>query len=62
MLQGIVGINSDASTLSQVSNWNGVEMEIYLGHKFHRLHKGLRCESLSYDVVTLPTLTNDQMD
>ena len=44
--------NWDTSTSSQVSNCDGVMLEIYLDHKFQWPQEGLNCESLAYDVVT----------
>ena len=40
------------STLSQVSNCDGVVLEIYLDHKFQWTQEDLNCESLAYKVVT----------
>ena len=42
----------DTSTSSQVSNNDGVVLEIYLDHKFQWSQEGLNCESLAYDAVT----------
>ena len=42
----------DASSLSQVSNCDGVVQKVYLDHKFQWRQEGLNCESLAYKVVT----------
>ena len=42
----------DTSTSSQVSNWDGVVLGIYLDDKFQWPHESLNCESLAYEVVT----------
>ena len=42
----------DTSTSSQVSNCDGVVLEIYLDHKFQWPQEGLNCESLACEVVT----------
>ena len=42
----------DTSTSSQVSNCDGVVLEIYLDHKFQWPQEGLNCEFLAYEVVT----------
>ena len=34
---------------------DGAVLEIYLNHKFQLPLDGLNCESLAYEVVTLPT-------
>ena len=44
----------DISTSSQVSNCDGVVLEIYLDHKFQWPQEDLNCESLVYEVVTNP--------
>ena len=41
----------DTSTSSQVSNCDGVVLEIYLDHKFQWPQEGLNYESLAYEVV-----------
>ena len=41
----------DTSTSSQVSNCDGVVLEIYLNHKFQWPQEGLNCESLAYEEV-----------
>ena len=45
----------NTSTSSQVSNCDGIVLEIYLDHKFQWTKEGLNCASLSYQVVTKPT-------
>ena len=42
----------DTSTSSQVSNYDGVLLEIYLDHKFQWPQGGLNCKSLIYKMVT----------
>ena len=42
----------DTSTSSQISNCDGVVLDIYLDHKFQWPQEGLDCESLAYEVVT----------
>ena len=39
-------------TSSQVSNRDGVVLEIYLDHIFQWPQEGLNCEPLTYEVVT----------
>ena len=45
-------INWDTSASSQVSNCDGVVLEVCLDHKFQWPQEGLNCESLAYEVVT----------
>ena len=42
----------DTSISNQVSNCDGIDLEIYLDHKFPWAQEGLNCESLGYEVVT----------
>lgn len=42
----------DTLTSSEVSNCDGVLLEIYLDHKFHWPWEGLKCESLACEVFT----------
>ena len=44
--------DSPKSTSGQVSNCDGVVLEIYLDHKFRRPQEGFNCESLTNEVVT----------
>ena len=42
----------DTSTSSQVSNCDGVVLEIDLDHKFQWPQENLNCESRAYEVVS----------
>ena len=42
----------DTSILSQVSDCDGVVLEIYLDNKFQWPKEGLNCKSLAYEVVS----------
>ena len=42
----------DTSTSSQVSNCDGVVLEIYFNHKLQWPQEGLNCKSVEYEVVT----------
>ena len=42
----------DTSTSSQVSNCDGVVLEIYFNYKLQWPQEGLKCKSLEYKVVT----------
>ena len=41
----------DTSTLSQVSNYDGVVLKIYLDHKFQWPQEDFNCKSFAYEVV-----------
>ena len=45
----------DTSTSSEVSNCDGVVLEIYLDNNFQWPQEDLNCESLAYKVATQPT-------
>ena len=52
-----IDLCKDTSTSSQVSNWDGAVLEIYLDHKFQWLKDGLKCESLTYEVLLVIAAT-----
>ena len=45
----------DTSTLSQVSNCDGVVLGIYFNHKLQWPQEGFNSKSVQYEVIILPT-------